>query len=135
MKKFILGLVLMVTAAGASADCFKFINGRGPDRVGNYMFAATATSVCVKIVSGFAGNYVQVSLTDAEGDLALLTGGGNFENMTIQGGNINGSSVNLNGTDVKFSVEYDNNLGITKGTMKLKAGRQFEQTYLIIGSR
>lgn len=133
MKKFI-ALVTLLIASNASATCFKFINGQGPDRIGNFAFAAKATQACVENVSSFSSaSYTEVTFADAQGALAVVSGQRNGANIFVQSGNINGSNVELNGTLINVSVQEDAHLRIVKGVISVKAGRDFPQQYLVVG--
>lgn len=142
MRQYLLAFTVLVSTSGASAVCFNFVNGKGPQRVGNYQLAATATKVCVNTVSG-GGSYTSVRLSDSEGDLVVSAGEviaagrcpGFCKQMTLSSANINGENVDLSGTLIVFEAEADSTLGITKGIMSIEAGRDFAQKYLIIGEK
>lgn len=133
MKKLI-SLVTMLVASNASATCFNFINGQGPDKIGNYAFAAKATQACVEKVNSYSGaSYTEVIFADAQGALAVVGGQQNGTNIFVQSGNVNGANVDLNGTLITLSVQEDAHLRIVKGVISIKAGRDFPQQYLVVG--
>ena len=133
MKKVILGLVLVVTASGASAECFNFINGKGPNKVGNYALEATATSTCV--TRDNRGD-MKVVFSDSQGDLAIIGGEqSGSTSIALNSGNVGGSNVNFSGLEITFETKMSN-LGLSTGTMKIRSTRQLgADTYLIMEKR
>lgn len=136
-------LVSIVVAANAKAACFNFVNGEGPSQIGNFGLANTAKSICVQSVGSFGRSYLSVSLNDESGELAVVTGeesatgrcAGFCKQVTLTSGNINGSNVDLSGAQLEFQVEKDMHLGVSKGSLKIQAGRDFPQEYLLIEAR
>jgi hypothetical protein len=124
MKKFVLILALMMSASSSFAACFHFVNGKGPDRIGNYPFAAPASRVCTSEINGFAGPVVQIEFSDSQGALAIVGGDRNGASVTLSSGNINGGNVNVSGARVTIQASM--------GTLSIQAGRDFPQTYNIV---
>ena len=131
MKKVILGLVLVVTASGASAECFNFINGKGPNKVGNYALEATATSACVSRDS----RGLKVVLGDSQVDLSIIGGTQNGSTIALDYGNIGGSNLDFRGLEITVETKMSN-LGLSTGTMKIRSTRQLgADSYLIMEKR
>lgn len=138
--KYVLLLGLLL-AGNAQAACFNFVNGKGPDRLGNVFFAAPATEVCVTQVSRFGGgSYLTVGFSDAEGALGMFAAvvravgrcPGFCQVLELQSGNANGMNVNPSGIQLEFQAEPQQNLGgFLTGTLTVKAGRAFPAKFLI----
>lgn len=142
MKKLV--LLFMVASSMASAACFNFVNGKGPERLGNFRFTAPATRLCLQTVNRFGGGSVpSLKFSDAEGDLAVagaeVTAQGRCaslcKELTLTSGNINGANVNLSGIRVSITTDLDPHLGMLNGVVTIQAGRDFPQKYLILGSK
>jgi len=140
MKQLILSVILGLVTQSASAACYNFINGRGPDKIGNFQFGGTAKQVCIQKVNGFAGPaYTQLTLSDEQGPLAIAGIGGQANCTTAQlcqtleltHGNINGQNVDLRGTTITLEAAK-NSLQVVVGKMSVKAGRDFPQPFLIM---
>ena len=140
MKHIILTLILSLAVQAASAACYDFINGRGPDKIGNFQFGGTAKQVCINRVSRIAGPvYTQLTLSDEQGELAVA--GINSQRtcntsplcqtLELTDGNINGKNVDLRGTTITLEASK-NSLQVLVGKMSIKAGRDFPQLFLIM---
>lgn len=135
MKKYFLAFSVLVSASSSFAGptCFNFINGKGPSRIGNVPLAAPAASVCVSSHN--------IRFFDSQGDLAIMEadvtatgrcGAGLCKELALSYGNANGDNVDFTGVEVVIQAEADTHLGVSKGTLTIKAGRDFPQKYLII---
>lgn len=136
MKKLVL-IATLLAASVSHADCFRFINGKGPDRIGNYAFAAQATDVCVNSVHQFGGkSYISVRFSDSQGDLAAVSAQpASDSELILTSGNINGANVNVAGVCVDMKMEVDEHLGLVTGVLAIQAGRDFPQQYLIMETK
>ncbi len=124
MKKYLLSSLLILASTTAFADCFNFINGKGPDRIGNFMFGGAAEGVCIQATS--------IRFYDSQGDLAEAGGQSAGPILQLDVGNINGENVDLRGTEIEFAVKSDGHSPISTGVLNIQAGRDFPQKYLII---
>jgi hypothetical protein len=79
MKSLIIILFQLLVSQSLFANCFKFVNGKGPRIVGNVLFSPnqrpgaqfyTAKEICIKQVNRLSGgSYTSVELNDEEGKL------------------------------------------------------------------
>jgi hypothetical protein len=70
MKQFLISLMAFAATTTALAKCYD-IQGK-LDQVGPVRLAANATRMCVSTVHGFAGDFIQASFKDQQGDLAII---------------------------------------------------------------
>lgn len=137
MKKFVLTMALLVSASNAVAapTCFNFVNGHGPQQVGNFAFGGTAERICLSSEN--------VRLSDSQGDLAIvgstITASGRCAGVchqfTLNYGNINGENVDLSGTTIEVQAEQDQYLGMLKGLITIQVGRGFAEKFLIMEAK
>jgi hypothetical protein len=132
MKHILLTLALVATTSTSFGDCYNFINGRGPDRIGNENFAAVATQLCVTRVNGFARNYTSLEFSDSQGVLAIVAANPSDYSLEATSANINGKNVDLTGTRFDINVRQADSLNAVIGTISVKAGRDFPQLFSMI---
>lgn len=144
MKKYLLGLGIILSGPMTFAACFNFINGKGPERMGNAFFAAQAKQVCISVTSQIGGGeYTSIRFSDEEGDLAIFSGEVTAKGrclslcqvVELTSGNVNGENVNVGDAKVSIQTEMDHSLGMAKGLIEVRAGRSFPQKFLILEKR
>jgi predicted small secreted protein len=139
MKKYFATFAVLLIASSASAGCYNIVNGQGPDRIGNVFLAGPTSQVCLQ-TNQYGESTLQLS--DSQGALAIAgisqlsaaRCGGNCQIAILSQGNANGEPANFSGTTVEISTQQDPELHVVKGTLKITAGRDFPQTYILLGS-
>lgn len=137
MKKLFFTVFLVLTTSMASAKCYNFVNGNGPNRLGNFQFGRIAQTVCVTLVHGFAGYYPSIAFSVQEGTIALAAGNilhdSNLpSSFTLASGQIFQNNVNLNGINISLtSMTYDPRINLETGVLGIQFGRGFVERYLI----
>jgi len=144
MKNLVWILLTVLVSSNATAACFQFINGNGPRQLGNSPLPATATKICIQKVNRFGGgSYSSVTLSDEEGDLAIVSAtevaqgrcASFCKSLTLSSGNINGQNVDLTGVSLIITTQVQASIGTSTGFVEITAGRDFPQKYLILGSQ
>ena len=139
MKKYFAAFAGLLIASSASAGCYNIVNGQGPDRIGNVSLAGLASQVCLQ-TNGYGES--TFTLSDSQGALAIAgvsqlsaaRCGGDCQLAILSSGNANGEPANFNGVKVEISTQQDPELNVVKGTLKITAGRDFPQTYILMGT-
>lgn len=150
MKMYLKILTLvMISTSALATDCYNFVTGQGPTQVVNDILDKPAKQVCFTRVSGFGGNYVQITLSDELGSLAELVAddagssrcGEVCRNYVVTSGSIadksypNGyKSVNYSsaGLTVKLQASTNGRLGVQQGTLEIQTSRSLPKSYNVI---
>lgn len=136
-------LTVLTLTSGAFADCFNFVNGNGPDRIGNYEFTNKATSICLEAESTITNrNYTSVIFYDADGELAYISADKTLDQCTgvcaelaLRNGLIDNKSLNLEGHRIVIKTEYDKRLNVVKGSLEIRTSRSFPAKFNVFKAR
>lgn len=119
----------MVTSH-AFADCYNFVNGNGPQQIGNVQLYGTAGKVCV--LPSELQFYVQGGLVYAEILSASQSRSGDQAQYTLGRVEVNNQLFNATSAVVTIQTSSNNHLGLAQGVLTIQAGRGFPEKYLIM---
>lgn len=140
MKQFLVITVLGLAGMSAQAECYNFINGKGPSSIGNYHFETT-TRACLENVNG-RQRYQVLTLSNDRGAIvqayveneSVCTKAPNCKTLQLAQGNIYQENVDLRATTITITIAKTP-LNVTQGKLEIQAGRDFPQPFLIMQDR
>lgn len=131
MKQILFALVVSMTASHALAECYNFVNSKGPSRIGNAVFGDAASQVCVtpELITFTTGKnqafaeVVTISQVRCDGDCLQYTLG------QVDVGN---TTHNSKGAIVTVNLSNPDHTNTLKGVLEIRAGRSFPERYSIV---